>query len=733
MRIAVLTPWENTAETQCIAWMRLAAARRGHDLHACRTSDALAAWAPDFALVFSPSLPKLTDVPTYGLILDFRDHWLSEPARLANLYTYDGYLALSDRLHRFVRDALDAAGRDEPVGRFYPSALDPGAPPLPETAFERPRLAYFGINWEERRRGMFARLARRPWMELYGPAPAWAFLDTPAYKGAVPFDAYSVVERYRAAGIGLVVLSDPHLADDCTTNRIFEICAAGALAIVPRMPWYERAFGDSVLYFRQQRGDNIAADEIAAHVEWAAAHPREAAAMAARAHEIFVRELSLDRLFDNVLAYHAEREAARRAAPVVPPARVSVVVRARDGDAKVLRRCLRSVAAQAGVEVDVVLVPYGSVDPGGLVDELRHEGFSLTIVEPGGRHRSTRLLAALKRCAGDFVAVLDDRDEWLSGHLRSLVDAAARGDGFAYSGSLRHHEQPRRTPVGLTEHRSVESFSFGVLPDDPLHRAATLPIGAVLWSRRLLDEWDLVDPETDAAEDEHVLLSLLAKGNPAFTFRATAVCRGPREGPESPDGSARGDDLHRLTRRFRGRPFPPPPSAIDPGRLRRDPAPAAAPDVTGATSERTSEYGMPLEHVFAASGSWRVVPVALTAAQIGVSGETRSELPDAALPLRVRPPRQAWAYGALLALPYADAGPCVVRLRGRVLSGRAGFGVLTSDESDFIERLLVPAQPGDVVVDLSVPFAEKAGRVVVQATDTTEVVEVLLESVDLVC
>jgi hypothetical protein len=99
---------------------------------------------------------------------------------------------------------------------------------------------------------------------------------TAASKGSVPFDGTSVPERYPQAGAGLILLSDNHVADDCTTNRIFEICAAGALAIAPRMPWHERTFGDALRYFTQEAGDNVVADEIAAHMDWIAAHPAEA-------------------------------------------------------------------------------------------------------------------------------------------------------------------------------------------------------------------------------------------------------------------------------------------------------------------------------------------------------------------------------------------------------------------------------------------------------------------------
>jgi hypothetical protein len=90
-----------------------------------------------------------------------------------------------------------------------------------------------------------------------------------------------------------------------------------------------------------------------------------------------------------------------------------------------------------------------------------------------------------------------------------------------------------------------------------------------------------------------------------------------------------------------------------------------------------------------------------------------------------------WAYGALLSVPYPADGECVLRIRCRVLCGRAGFGVLTADESDFIERLFVHAQPDDLIVNLSIPSTRHAGRVVVQATDSVDVAEVLVDAIEI--
>ena len=83
-----------------------------------------------------------------------------------------------------------------------------------------------------------------------------------------------------------------------------------------------------------------------------------------------------------------------------------------------------------------------------------------------------------------------------------------------------------------------------------------VPLGACLFHRSLLDRWLLQDPHLGSLDGTYLLLSLLAKATPAFSYRATAIRYEP-DGPASlPDDPGRRDDLARLHTRFVGRPFP---------------------------------------------------------------------------------------------------------------------------------------------------------------------------------
>src|SRR5262249_51441426 len=237
MKIGLLNPWGGPAEEQCVLHTTRAAKLLGHVAIECKNTQDVLKHEPDLVLSLAAIAPKLTHVPTYGLLHEWRDFWLRDPRFLSHLYTYDGLFTLSDTLREFASHLLFAARRDADIGYFYPTCLGPDWDKLP--SLSAARLAYFGSNWDSRRTTLFQLLGDEPWLDIYGPERGWEFLRGRAYRGSVPLDGVSVLERYHAGGVGLCILSDNHLADDSISNRVFEISAAGAVTIAPRMWWLE--------------------------------------------------------------------------------------------------------------------------------------------------------------------------------------------------------------------------------------------------------------------------------------------------------------------------------------------------------------------------------------------------------------------------------------------------------------------------------------------------------------
>lgn len=133
---------------------------------------------------------------------------------------------------------------------------------------------------------------------------------------------------------------------------------------------------------------------------------------------------------------------------------VSVVVRSMARPT--LARTLTSIAAQDGVSVEAIVVAAaGASHP----RPPAHAGVHpLRFVASDARlARAAAANAGLDAARGRYVTWLDDDDEWLPGHLRALLDAAAANPaaGIVHSlAEVRVTGEPPRTfgqPVALSE------------------------------------------------------------------------------------------------------------------------------------------------------------------------------------------------------------------------------------------------------------------------------------------
>ena len=335
MRIAFLNPWRNASENQAFRSLQIAAARIGHEVVACTNSDDLEQASPEFVLAVASIQPKLTRFPTYGVIHEPRDRFLGTKEYFRNLLTYDGYLTISDTLRAFLAHLMHGVGRPTPIGFYFLTSQENVPDPDFLSRLERGdvRLTYFGTNWDKRRARFFQQLSQRPDVEIYGPEQAWQGIRPEAYKGAPPFDGISPQNIYRQNGVGLVLLSDKHLADDIISNRIFEITSVGAIAVCCRMSWLERCFGDSVYYFDPHCSDRALVDQLGKIVDQIKANPAEAFSRARRAQRIFQEQFSAEKLLQSAVAYHSEVQSApgpRYTSADAPDPLISVIVRLLD-------------------------------------------------------------------------------------------------------------------------------------------------------------------------------------------------------------------------------------------------------------------------------------------------------------------------------------------------------------------------------------------------------------------
>jgi hypothetical protein len=533
MRIAYLNPWANAAENQ--AYFSLASAGRslGIELVSCSTPEEAEQSRAEFVLSVASSVPKVVDLPSYLTVHEPAKRFLSRQLYLNNLLSYDGFLTISDNLERFVKDVCFGVGRYAGVGFYYNSPqTSTRRTDLPRIVGEgRLQVVYIGTNWDRGRRApsLLRELDDRGILRIHGPERAWSGHGYRGYAGQLPWDGLAPQKAYAEAGSGLVLLSADHLREGVVSNRIFEITSVGSVAICPRIPWIEKWFGDTVLYFTSSRSARAMAAEIAERVAEVKRDPVAAADRAERAREIFEENFAAEKMLANAAAYHTEVQAARakrRAASSAEP-RISVVVRCGGRTPELLRRAVDSIRDQTFGTFIVILAKHQDIDVSTVTDDLSGRVEAFIEVNVFGGTRAQTLIAGLRTVATEFFAILDDDDFWLSDHVETLFAAGETAEptfDVAYSGSV----EVARTGTDIDDfywHRNI--FTFGL----ERHPAQIVDVTRAFTSNCFVARTALLPPDLESleglevGEDSLLVAFLVRRKRPVFSYKPTAFFR----------------------------------------------------------------------------------------------------------------------------------------------------------------------------------------------------------------
>ena len=156
-------------ETQIFESICGAGKHLGLELFECADEDDILACNPDFVLSISTAVPKVADFPTYLTVHQPKSALLEQPQCVKNLFSYDGYLTISDSLLRFIKDFSFGIGRpDEPGSFFTPERSDLSVNWSSLCLHHSLRVVYFGTNWQSRMPLLFRALdpmgiLRMPW------------------------------------------------------------------------------------------------------------------------------------------------------------------------------------------------------------------------------------------------------------------------------------------------------------------------------------------------------------------------------------------------------------------------------------------------------------------------------------------------------------------------------------------------------------------------------------------
>lgn len=540
MRIAVLNSWPNleySAEREFIARLKLACRNLGWTCIEAVTSEEVISAGADCVMVTHEYSPKLTGIPTIGLLWSPPDFYRNDPARIRTILSYDGYLAGSDSVREYLGDLLFSTGKNSPISDwgFLPTA--------PETEFRPPNLGspalfYSGVHWDGNRHGKLIKglHARLP-LAFYGDPAKWARFGA-AYKGVIPFDGVSLLDRINRAGVALCLHRPEHLKHDVPSMRIFEAAAAGAVIITENSNFAKRNFGDAVLYVEQGASVAEQVAQISAHFEWVCSHPDAALALAARSHAICQEHFALEKLLAKLPDFLRQvRDATYYATPNHSDhgPKVEVIVRVGGRSLEFIERCLDSLAAQSHENLGLILVNYREVQGiDTLLEKYKSRFTSIKRVAsaPSGV-RSTALWDGMRAVEGEYFCNQDDDDTIHPNHIRSLVNLleSDRNHHVAYSGCIQVQDEPGHYyqqvnftgPLGaqIKENRQLIFF-------DPFHRQRFLKadnfIQSNTWLARksLLQARDLADPNLAVSEDMYLYRLFLRHGDFLFSWHASA-------------------------------------------------------------------------------------------------------------------------------------------------------------------------------------------------------------------
>ena len=258
----------------------------------------------DFVYTFNhsettPILPNKYSVFFHWSPSGFLPPWLVKKY-ISNLFCFDDVFGGYETKDAYY-DCLNAGMKDASLVHIG-SSVPKDFCLLPQRLKER-KLFYCGINLEaktsnQRFGKLFKYLDRENKINFYGPRSVFGIKDCwegyKNYKGEIPFDGKSIIEKISETGIVLALNSPVHSAVGSVSNRIYEAAAAGAVIISDDNPYVRKYFGDSVFYIDIYKEEDELSNDILNIVDFINENPEKSYKKATDAQKLFFRYLSLD-------------------------------------------------------------------------------------------------------------------------------------------------------------------------------------------------------------------------------------------------------------------------------------------------------------------------------------------------------------------------------------------------------------------------------------------------------
>jgi glycosyltransferase involved in cell wall biosynthesis len=186
-------------------------------------------------------------------------------------------------------------------------------------------------------------------------------------------------------------------------------------------------------------------------------------------------------------------------------AKVSVIIPVYNG-AATIGRALASVFAQTFVDYEVVVVNDGSTDDTASV--LAGYGDRIRVVTQANRGLPAARNSGIRASSGEYVAFIDDDDEWLPQMLEQCAAVLDQDPdcGLVYAGAVKVDLAGRQMPDQSSENEDIESPTM----EQMLARPWVVVPSRVMVRRAILDRCGGFD-ERCAVACEDVLFLLRAR------------------------------------------------------------------------------------------------------------------------------------------------------------------------------------------------------------------------------
>lgn len=173
-----------------------------------------------------------------------------------------------------------------------------------------PHAFYAGINWNKlsgrkgRHHEMFTLLDSADVLNVYGPreiAHVIPWKGFQSYRGEIPFDGKSILQKARESGVSLVLSAEQHLSEGIISSRFFEGLAAGNSIISDGHPFIRKYLGKNGFYLNLERGDKFAADQLLEYMQELRQNPKLLAKQQEFSQNLFTEKFDLTKQLKKIL------------------------------------------------------------------------------------------------------------------------------------------------------------------------------------------------------------------------------------------------------------------------------------------------------------------------------------------------------------------------------------------------------------------------------------------------